>query len=389
MTGEAPHGWVARLRAGLRASARRVSDGRWPIVETTVAAGAAWLIAHELLGQEVPFFAPAAALIVLGQARGQRLSRALEVTFGVAGGVLIADLIAHWLGEGNTITVIVIVFVTMTATVAVGGGTVLMVQATVSALYVAVIAPPSVEGWVPVRFIDALIGGAVALVVTWVTSRGDPMQPLTDDLRRVLTDAAAVVTGTADALAAHDEARAREVLQRARQLDATVSTLRSTVPATREALWLDPHRQVRLTRVFSIEESLSQLDYLVRDVRVLARAGVGTTRRPTPAPPEVAEALRMLALAITTAEQSWVAELAGSAASARWHAEEAEQHALAAVGHAGTLLTSTHLPEAAPLPVVMVVGQVRACAIDLLRAVGVEDLTSLDRVDAALGMAPD
>lgn len=98
----------------------RLRDGWRPVVEATAAATIAWLIATRVVDHPRPFFAPAAALIVLGQARGQRTLRAVEVLLGVAGGVLVADVVAQALGARTTWTVFTIILVTLTVAVAIG-----------------------------------------------------------------------------------------------------------------------------------------------------------------------------------------------------------------------------------------------------------------------------
>ena len=41
--------------------ARRLRRTLWPIAQTTVAAGLAWYLAHDVLDHREPFFAPIAA----------------------------------------------------------------------------------------------------------------------------------------------------------------------------------------------------------------------------------------------------------------------------------------------------------------------------------------
>jgi hypothetical protein len=77
------------------------------------------------------------------------------------------------------------------------------------------------------------------------------------------------------------------------------------------------------------------------------------------------------------------ADLTGDEDAAQRHAERAEGLAFEALRTARQLLTRD-----APLAVVMIVGQLRASAIDLLRAAGSDDLLSLAMVDEALGL-PD
>ena len=52
----------------------------WPILQTTLAAGAAWAIANQIHSR--PFFAPVSAVISLGVARGRRTVRAMALPSG-------------------------------------------------------------------------------------------------------------------------------------------------------------------------------------------------------------------------------------------------------------------------------------------------------------------
>ncbi len=162
----------------------RLRHGAVPIVESTVAATVAWLVDTLLVGHRAPFFAPAAALIVLGQVHGQRLRRAVEVLLGVAGGVLVADVVARTLGNHQSWTIFTVIALTLTVSVAIGASTVFLVQAAVSALYVAVVTPPG-HGGVPFRFIDALVGGSVALVASQLGSARRPLDPVVREAQRI------------------------------------------------------------------------------------------------------------------------------------------------------------------------------------------------------------
>lgn len=369
-----------RPSGGTRKARRRLRAGGPFVLEATVAASLAWVIATQLLGHVAPFFAPATALIVLGQARGQRIGRMTEVLLGVAGGILVADVVATLLGPGTTLTVAVVIFLVLVAVVAVGGGPLLLVQASVSGLYVAVITPPTVS-LVPLRFIDALVGGGVALVSSQLSRPHDPLAPLIDSTRQVLDEVAAIVESAADALAAGDVSAVRDSLARARSSDAYVDGLRGEVAAAREALWVHRRRRQRLDRVDTVDAALSQVDYVVRNVRVLVRAAVGVANLPIDVPAPVVRAMRHLAVAIRSVAGGLASELAGNENGVRVHVAAAEQAVHDAVAVAGALL-----PSGQALPVVMIVGQLRACAVDLLRATGVDAVESLTRVDRALGM---
>ncbi|MFC3502657.1 aromatic acid exporter family protein [Micromonospora krabiensis] len=366
-----------------RVAAGRLRRGWQPVLEATLAATVTWVLAARVLGHPQPFFAPAAALIVLGQARGQRLRRAVEVVLGVAGGVLVADLVIQALGPGTTWTVFTVILLTVTLAAAIGATGVTLVQAAVSALYLVVVAP-STESLVPFRFVDALIGGAVALAVSQLVDARRPLAPLVAEVRATFEEMAALLAGVADALDRHDEAAALAALERARAMDARVSRLRDGVLAAGEALWLNLRRRRHMGRLRSVDTSILQIDYAVRNVRVLARAGVTLSRVPAPAPPDLGVALRSLAEAVRAAGEALAADLEGRDETADGHAARADEAALAAVHTAGQLFTPGQ-----SLPLVMIIGQVRATAIDLLRGVGADDdATVLGRVDHSLGLPP-
>src|SRR5215211_6870826 len=118
-------------RLSARGGWNRVQAAAWPIAQTAIAAGLAWLIAGELLGHPRPFFAPVAAIIALGVMRGQRARRAFEMLLGVA--------------------------LAMAAAVVLNAGQLMLTEAAMSAALVSTVAPA--QGFPPTRLLDALVGG--------------------------------------------------------------------------------------------------------------------------------------------------------------------------------------------------------------------------------------
>ncbi|WP_434743994.1 FUSC family protein [Micromonospora sp. SH-82] len=364
-----------------REAAERVWRG-WPqVLESTLAATVAWILATALVGHPQPFFAPAAALIVLGQARGQRTRRAVEVLIGVAAGVLVADVVIQALGARHTLTIFTVILLTIVGAVAVGATGVSVVQAAVSALYLVVIDPPG-ETLIPFRFVDALIGGAVALVVSQLAAVRHPLDPLVAEFRQTFADLSAVLHEAADALDDHDPVEAKAALERARGMDAAVERLRTGVLAAGEAVALHLRRRRHRGRLRVVDASIGQIDYAVRNARVLARAGVTLTRTPAPVPADLGAAVRLLAEAVHEAGEAIAADLEGRESVADECCARAETAALEAVRIAGRLFLPGH-----PLPLAMIIGQVRSTAIDLLRSVGPDDDAALlARIDEALGL---
>ena len=79
---------------------QRLKASLFPILQVGVAAGFANLIAVHLFSHHQPFFAPMAAVIVLGLTGGDRLRRAVELNIGVSLGVGVGDLFVGHFGTG-------------------------------------------------------------------------------------------------------------------------------------------------------------------------------------------------------------------------------------------------------------------------------------------------
>ncbi|MEU8072925.1 MULTISPECIES: hypothetical protein [unclassified Micromonospora] len=67
---------ASRAATALRQAAGRLRHGWRPVLQDTLAATVAWIIATRLAGHPLPFFAPAAARNVLTQARGRHADAA-------------------------------------------------------------------------------------------------------------------------------------------------------------------------------------------------------------------------------------------------------------------------------------------------------------------------
>jgi uncharacterized membrane protein YgaE (UPF0421/DUF939 family) len=144
-------------RTSLRARVRRWQSKWWQIGQCALAAGAAWLIAADLLNHQTPFFAPIAAVVSLGTSYGQRLRRVVEVAIGVATGVFVGDLLVAWLGTGWW-QLSLIVALAMSMAFLLDGGQLFVTQAAVQSIVVSTLIPDT--GAAFTRWTDALGGGA-------------------------------------------------------------------------------------------------------------------------------------------------------------------------------------------------------------------------------------
>src|SRR5215217_8827646 len=130
-----------RSRLSARARAERLRHAARAIVQATLAATTAWLVATEVVGHTRPFFAPVAAMITLGLTQGERGRRALEVMLGVTLGIAVADLLVLQLGSGWW-QLAIVVALAMSIALLLGSGQMFAQQAAVSAALVATLQPP-------------------------------------------------------------------------------------------------------------------------------------------------------------------------------------------------------------------------------------------------------
>ena len=333
----------------------------WPILQTAVAASLAWFLASAVLGHDRPFFAAIAAVVSTGVVVGQEERRAIELVFGVAGGLAVADLLVLAIGTG-TVQIGIVVALAMAAAMMLGGGTLLITEAGVSAL-LAITLEPSTTGLSPERFIDALIGSGVALAIRAVFP-SDPRHIVERAAHPIFEDLVGALEETAAALRECDLGRAERALQKAREMDGRMGAFREALDAGYDTARLSPPRRRALGQLGLYATAADQLDLAVRNVRVLARAAAAMVREGETAPDALSETIRDLARAVET--------LAAYIEKPE-HPVETRRFALEAAGGATAVLSERN-----DLRTSMLVGQVRSTAVDLLRASGMGSTEALE-----------
>lgn len=324
----------------------------WPILETAGAAVTAWYLAKLLLGDRETGFAPIAAVICLGAALGQQRERALELMGGVVLGVLIADLLVRVLGSGPP-QVGLMVVLAMSAAALVGGGSLLMTEAGVSAIIIGSTAP-STLGLFPVRPVEALIGGAVAFAVHALLFPPDPLRHVSQAANAVFSSLGRTFQHLASVLRTGDREQAERVLEEARGIDGEVRALGDALALGRDTARSAPLRRSARTALDRDEEVSRHLDFAVRNTRVLARDTLRYARRGSPPVPGLADAVDDLA------EATWALAAVFDEPGAR---DDPRHLALRAAARASE--TMAHHPD---LAVTELAGHVRSTAVDLVRA---------------------
>jgi uncharacterized membrane protein YgaE (UPF0421/DUF939 family) len=343
-----------RSRVSMRTRLDRLRLAWRSILQAGVAAGLAWVVATNVFGHKLPFFAPVAAIITLGLTISQRGRRAVEVAIGVAVGIAVGDLLVLEIGVGPA-QLALVVMLAIAIAIFLGSGQMMANQAAVSAALVATIQPPS-QGITFARFLDALAGGAIALLVNALVLPADPVATIRHAARPVLDELAATLDDIAAAIVARERKLADAALVRARGIEELIDTLAEAVATGRETTVFAPPRRRFRGRVEDYAEAAVRIDLAVRNVRVLARGTIRAIRLDENVPPQVADAIGYLAEAV----RGFVEALEHPERVAAVH-----EPALRAAATATEVLQST-----GNLSVSVIVGQVRSTATDLLAGTG-------------------
>jgi uncharacterized membrane protein YgaE (UPF0421/DUF939 family) len=274
---------------------RRVRDSVWLLLQGTLAATAAWVIAKYGLDHPEPFFAPVAAVIGLNATLGERGLHTVRLLYGVVVGILIGELGLLGLGEGYG-TLALATFAAMAVAYGVGGTRITVAQAAVGAILTVAVGEP--EAGLD-RFVDALVGAGVALVFTQVLFSPEPVALVRRAEAAALGELADGLELTARGLEQGDEdvgERAMERLRTARDPLAEVGRMRRAGArvAHRSLAWRS--RRGVLVRE---NENAGHLDLLGVSCLMLTRIALETSpaqqRSLAPLVEELARALADLA----------------------------------------------------------------------------------------------
>jgi uncharacterized membrane protein YgaE (UPF0421/DUF939 family) len=348
-----------RSSLSVRGRFQRWRSKLFAVLQCAVAAGVAWWLASDVFDHDTPFFAPIAAVVSLGTSYGQRLRRVVEVTLGVAIGVLIADLLVAWIGQGAW-QLTLIVGLAMSAAILLDAGILFVTQAAVQSIVVATLLPDPDAALI--RWTDALIGGAVALVAATVV----PAAPL----RRPREQAAAVARKIAELLRAASHVMidrepdpALDLLADARATDRMIRELQGAAEEGASVVASSPFRLRHRHGVRRMVELVDPLDRALRSTRVLVRQAAVAAYRKRAVPSTYADLAADLALAVEAVADELAAERMPVAARPQ----------VLAVGQATGLVDRSE-----SLTGDAILAQLRSIVVDLLLVTGMGQLEATD-----------
>ncbi len=359
--------------SALDQSRRGITEARdsWRLIlQATLAASLAYAIA-ESIGHEVPFFAPIAAIATVAVSLAHRRRRTVELLVGNAIGILLAGFLVARIGSGAW-QVGLVVALALTAALVAGGGPILIMQACTAAILIATLTPPTADApWNSGRFVDALIGGGIGLVVSALILPVHPARharSATDPVLKVLGDGYRQVGA---ALSATDRLAAEAALADLRATASVLEGFHSGLAATRESIRLAPWYWDQRPVLDSYADAGFHLDNALRNLRVLARQATLALDRSEPVPQGIPAALDELAEAV---------DQLGPALATEGDPKPVRRLLLVAVAHThGVTAAESSAPARPGLFNAPMIAQIRLSASDLLQATGMP-------ADAAAGI---
>jgi uncharacterized membrane protein YgaE (UPF0421/DUF939 family) len=358
-----------RSRATLHDRLHRVRMALGLAVQAGLAAALAWIVSHQLLGNPQPVFAPISAVGTLAASVGQRLRRTVELIVGVAVGVAVGDFLIYLLGAGGW-QLGLVVTAAILLTIFFGASVAIVIQAAATAVLIVTLSPSTQNLEIP-RFVDAFIGGGIALLVTAILLPLNPLRVINRAARPALDLLAGQLDVTADALRGRDRQAAQEALFRLRENKEELATFTEAIEGAKETSTLSPARWHRRSELTHYAEAAEPIDRAMRNSGTLIRRAVTMIEDEEPIPEPMPDAVAHLAESVRLLRH----EFAVGA-----EPEQARERSLRAVSEAGRAYA-----EGVGFSGSVVIAQVRTTASDLMVASGIEQEEANRLVRQAFG----
>jgi uncharacterized membrane protein YgaE (UPF0421/DUF939 family) len=311
-------------RDGAIRARRRVRGALWPAAHAALAAALAWVIAHRVLGHAQPFFAPIAAAIALSTSHMQRSRRIVQMVIGVLLGILVGELGSALLGT-STVALGVIVLATMLLAVMLGAGFVgegmmFVNQAAASAILVVAVRGHGIGGE---RALDALVGGAVALVVGVILFPAAPLPRLREAERAVLRSLFSALDQVTALLRSGEQAQSDWTLAIGYEIHERLARLAQARLTAKANVRIAPRRWHLRPVVDAEDRRIARLDLLANSMLSLVRAVTGALDDGEPVPAGLQHQIASFATAIgalADAPQPWPESVTRNAVEIAKHA---------------------------------------------------------------------
>ena len=256
--------FTSRIRASTRVPLLQVG-------KSALATVLAWLIAGLILPTQLPVFGAIAALLVVQPSVNQSVGRAIERSFGVIAGVVIAFGIGLLFGANSIVVLVGVVLAIFI------GWALRLTPASASQIPISVMLVLSIGASNPeyslARIAETLIGAAIGLVVNIAIVPPVHLEPAREAVASLGIEIAASLDRLATALR-HPQtiAELNEMLITARLLRPMQTEADELLEAADESLTFNPRAQANRAELASERALLARMNALITRVLGMSRA---------------------------------------------------------------------------------------------------------------------
>jgi len=252
----------------------RVRAALVPVAQACIAAGAAYAIAFYAFGHNYPFFAAIVAWVTLGFEPFREVRKVAELTIGVAIGVLLGDLVVHVIGAGWWQIALVLGVSALIARF-VDRGPALAMQAGVQSIVIVGLPAFAATGGSFGRWLDALVGGVIALAVVVLSPSDLRTRPRTA-ARAALVEFTETLEVLARGLRAGSPEDVEESLVRGRAAQPALEEWRDAVRGAADLARVSPQGRSRRPELEQLRVGAVLSERAMRSARVVARRARAT-----------------------------------------------------------------------------------------------------------------
>jgi uncharacterized membrane protein YgaE (UPF0421/DUF939 family) len=267
------------LRARVRDGVRRVWGSLPAILQIIVAVVISYSITHWLLLHPFPVLAITVTITSLGLTRDARPRRVAETLLGIVLGVAVSEAIALVAGTGVWQLAVVLLVVFVVGRFVSPNPQFAVAAAVPSAIVLLLPAPDGVFG----RTLDAVIAGAVALLVTALIPR-DPGRAAARDRQVMFAILTESTESIARSLSDGDEAAGELALSRLRRAQPMFEAWRQSLDTAIAVARISPFLRGRLPELRRDARAVDAVDLATRHLRTIARRSHYLVRDGIPRP---------------------------------------------------------------------------------------------------------
>ncbi|WP_127126873.1 aromatic acid exporter family protein [Georgenia sp. SYP-B2076] len=292
---------LRRLRVAVtvqgRQGSRRVRHSFVPILTAALAAGIAYLISGQVLGHNLPMFAPIAAWVCLGFNPDRQVRRVAEMGAGVALGVGMGEIFAKLFGAGP-VQIFAVLLVSALVARFLDRGQLFTTQAGVQSIVIVAMPATMLSGGALGRWSDALVGAALALVFTAVLP-GDIVRRPRLLAREALGELSALLGTLARGLRDGDPQLAADALAHGRGSQPVLESWLEATRAASQLVRVNPALRAERSTIAELSRACTLADRAMRNARVVSRRAIVAIEEDG-ASPDIADAVAQLAVGLTS-----------------------------------------------------------------------------------------